>query len=110
MRKKLITKDPHPLIEHLRLRANILKSFAANSAILESPYGKGITREFFVKEFLRDHLPQEIDIGRGEVISRTAKRGPGDLDIVLHPLYPPSPKGKGDKGGEVDKYLLCQKA
>lgn len=73
-----------PLVEHLRFRVKILKSLLENSKLLESPHGKGITREFFIKEFLEDHLPQVIKIGRGEIIESTNKSKTGDIDIVLY--------------------------
>lgn len=47
---------------------------------------KGTPRELFIREFLGDHLPSNVDIGTGEIIDSNSK--PGDLrnqfDIVLY--------------------------
>ena len=67
----------------------IEKKLSAQAVIQESTghnLHKGTPREFFIKEFLQSHLPENVSIGTGEIIdssSRPAQKR-NQFDIVIY--------------------------
>lgn len=64
---------------------------------------KGDSRELFVKNFLRSHLPSNVEIGRGEVFGKDSAPGQDahQIDLVVYDRSFP----KIDMGG-VAAYLI----
>jgi len=69
---------------------------------------KGTARESFVRDFLRDHLPENVAIGTGEIID--ANSPPGDqrnqFDIVIYKKnYPKLGFGGGISGFLIESVI-----
>lgn len=65
---------------------------------------KGTPREAFIKEFLQDHLPSNVDIGTGEIIDANSSPGQkrNQFDIVIFKRNYP----KLDFGGGISGFLI----
>jgi hypothetical protein len=69
---------------------------------------KGTPREFFVNEFLRDHLSENVAIGTGEIIDSNSRPGSSrnQMDIVLYKRsFPKLAFGGGISGFLVESVL-----
>src|SRR5437764_1269804 len=69
---------------------------------------KGTPREFFVNEFLRDHLSENVAIGTGEVIDCNSlpSQDRNQMDIVLYKRsFPKLAFGGGISGFLVESVL-----
>jgi hypothetical protein len=69
---------------------------------------KGTPREFFVNEFLREHLSDHLAIGTGEIIDADSKPGQrrNQIDIVLYKRdYPKLAFGGGINGFLVESVV-----
>ncbi len=69
------------------------KVLIAQSGIADNaghPNLRGGPREWFIRGFLSDHLPQALEIGQGEIIDRNSRPGPPKIeyrnqeDIVIY--------------------------
>jgi hypothetical protein len=67
------------------------------------PLHKGTPREAFIRQFLEDHLSEDLAIGQGEIISATSQPGEvrNQFDIVLYKRHFP----KITFGGGVNAFL-----
>jgi hypothetical protein len=67
------------------------------------PLHKGTPREAFIRQFLADHLSEELAIGQGEIISADSQPGEirNQFDIVLYKRHFP----KLTFGGGVNAFL-----
>jgi hypothetical protein len=68
------------------------------------PVNKGTPREVFIREFLSDHLPQDLAIGEGEIISADSQPNEmrNQFEIVLYKHDFP----KLMFGGGINAFLL----
>jgi hypothetical protein len=77
---------------HVMLSAHfelIEKCLIARSEIVDTSghsVHKGTPREAFVREFLQDHLPQNLSIGQGEIIDKDSqpREERHNIDVVLY--------------------------
>ena len=65
---------------------------------------KGTPREAFIKEFLENHLPSNVDIGTGEIIDANSEpnQSRNQFDIVIYKRNYP----KLDFGGGISGFLI----
>ena len=68
------------------------------------PLHKGTPREAFIKEFLENHLPSNVDIGTGEIIDANSEpnQSRNQFDIVIYKRNYP----KLDFGGGISGFLI----
>lgn len=74
------------LKEHFNAVENSLKALYKVQKNSGHNLHKGIPREKFISEFLKDHLPESVLIGTGEIIDRKSKSGGkrNQHDIILY--------------------------
>ena len=74
------------LKSHLDIREELLLRFSEIPSISGHPLHKGIPREVFIKEFLMDHLGENIGIDTGEIIDAHSQPGKSrnQIDIVIY--------------------------
>jgi hypothetical protein len=78
------------LVSHINAIEKILlaQSNAAENA--GHPNLRGGPREWFIRDFLENHLPANLEIGHGEIIDRNSKPSPSpgeyrpEVDIVIY--------------------------
>jgi hypothetical protein len=91
------------LIEHINQVEKTLISRAEIPGNSGHSLHKGTPREFFIKEFLQNHISDKISIGTGEIIDCNSKpnENRNQIDIVLYNnSYP-----KLDFGGGISGFL-----
>lgn len=92
------------LKSHLDIREDLLLRIAKIPSISGHPLHKGLPREVFVKEFLAEHLGENIAIGSGEIIDAQSRPGEArnQVDIVIYRKdYP-----KLHFGGDSHAFLV----
>jgi hypothetical protein len=86
---------------------SIEKTLATQAGVQESTghtLHKGTPREYFIRDFLQNHLPESVSIGTGEIIDASSKPGQSrnQFDIVIYNSNYP----KLDFGGGISGFLI----
>jgi len=71
------------LQEHFRRSAEVLAKEFERSKTSRSTVSRGRAREIFIGNFLAQHLPARLKIGRGEIVDCRG-RSSGEQDIILY--------------------------
>lgn len=90
--------------EHFQKHQSVLKSKFGVGATAGHSISKGTPREFFVSEFLRAHIPEDLSIGMGEVIdarSKSGERRPQHDIVIYKSAYP-----KLDLGANISAFFV----
>lgn len=78
------------LSSHINAIEDVLAAQSAIASNAGHPNLRGGPREWFVRSFLNDHLPRNLEIGQGEIIDRDSEPGPpkteyrNQEDIVIY--------------------------
>jgi hypothetical protein len=74
------------LESHLNAIENVLQAQACISSNAGHPDLIGSPREWFVKNFLIDHLPETVKVGQGEIINSRSqpKSKRNQIDVILY--------------------------
>jgi len=80
--------DSRILALHLRRILRRLIDFVEHTARAKHPDVKGLTREGFVKIFLKENLPSLVEYKTGEILDQNDDRS-GQLDIILQSALSP---------------------
>lgn len=89
---------------HMDARENALIAISKIPANSGHSLHKGTPREAFIKEFLEQHLPENIAIGTGEIIDADSKPNVqrNQFDLILYKKNYP----KLDFGGGIKAFLV----
>lgn len=92
------------LKDHMNERENVLVAISKIPSNSGHSLHKGTPREAFIREFLENHLPQNIAIGTGEIIDADSKPNQqrNQFDLVLYRKN----YAKLDFGGEISAFLI----
>lgn len=73
------------LRSHMNNIEELLVAQAKQSGVSGHPVNTGTPREIFVREFLRNHLSENVAIGSGEVIDHNSYPGErrNQIDIII---------------------------
>ena len=83
----VISRKAHTMLKrHLDIREDLLLRVSKAPAISGHSLHKGIPREVFIKEFLLDHLGENVGIGTGEIIDANSipHESRNQIDIVVY--------------------------
>lgn len=78
------------LLSHINAIENILISQSKAAQNAGHPNLRGWPREWFIRDFLKDHLPSSFEIGHGEIIDQDSEPNPKkgeyrpEVDIVIY--------------------------
>jgi hypothetical protein len=78
------------LVSHINAIEKILLAQSAAAWNAGRPNLRGGPREWFIRDFLEDHLPSNLEIGQGEIIDQDSRPNPPpaeyrpQVDIVLY--------------------------
>lgn len=78
------------LVSHLNYVEQVLLARSQVASNAGHPNLRGWPREWFIKEFLADHLPSSLEMGQGEIISANSapKPSPGEYrpqnDLIIY--------------------------
>lgn len=100
------------LAAHLDNHERILLAFSEIAQQAGNTNLRGGPREWFVREFLREHLPTTVEIGQGEIIDRNSRPNPSrdaqrpQVDVVVYRSdLPRIPFGQGSAAFLVEGVL-----